>query len=48
MNLKNISEFMIFEEFHLKLDKMLALKNTFEALMPRRQKASLLHFSFNS
>lgn len=45
VNFKKTSEFVIPEEFQIKLDKSSALKTAFEALTPGRQRAYILHFS---
>lgn len=42
---KKVEEFPIPEEFQSKLDNLPALKASFEALTPGRQRAYLLHFS---
>jgi len=43
--LKKTKEFTVVDEFQQKLDELPALKATFEALTPGRQRAYLLHFS---
>ncbi|WP_136605374.1 YdeI/OmpD-associated family protein [Paenibacillus dokdonensis] len=45
VNFKKNTEFIIAEEFQIKLDEIPALKTAFEALTPGRQRAYLLHFS---
>lgn len=45
VELKKTSEFPVAEEFQAKLDTMPALKETFEALTPGRQRGYLLYFS---
>jgi uncharacterized protein YdeI (YjbR/CyaY-like superfamily) len=45
VELKNITEFTIAEEFQLKLNAIPSLKTAFEALTPGRQRAYMLHFS---
>jgi uncharacterized protein YdeI (YjbR/CyaY-like superfamily) len=45
VELKKTADFKIVEEFQQKLDTIPALKTSFEALTPGRQKAYLLHFS---
>ena len=45
VNLKKTAEFNIPEEFQNKLDNKAALKTTFEALTPGRQRAYILYFS---
>jgi len=45
VNLKKSTEYIIPEEFQIKLDKEPALKTAFEALTPGRQRAYILHFS---
>jgi uncharacterized protein YdeI (YjbR/CyaY-like superfamily) len=45
VDFKKISEFDIPEEFQQKLNEIPALKTTFEALTPGRQRAYLLYFS---
>ncbi|WP_281637336.1 YdeI/OmpD-associated family protein [Flavobacterium marginilacus] len=42
---KTTEEFLVAEEFKIKLDESAELKTAFEALTPGRQKAYLLHFS---
>lgn len=43
--LKDVSEYVIPEEFQQKMDEMPVLKAAYEALTPGRQKSYLLHFS---
>lgn len=45
VNFKKTSEFIIPEEFQIKLDKSPALKTAFYALTPGRQRAYILYFS---
>jgi uncharacterized protein YdeI (YjbR/CyaY-like superfamily) len=45
VNFKKNAEFIIPEEFQIKLDKKPALKTAFNALTPGRQRAYILHFS---
>ncbi len=45
VTLKKTAAFTIPQEFQVKLDKNLALKNAFEALTPGRQRAYIFHFS---
>jgi len=45
VNLKKTEEYNVPEEFKNKLDAMPALKTSFEALTPGRQRAYLFHFS---
>ena len=45
VNFKKTSEFIIPEEFQIKLDEIPALKTAFEALTPGRQRAYNLYFS---
>jgi uncharacterized protein YdeI (YjbR/CyaY-like superfamily) len=45
VNLKKTTEFIIPEEFQKKLDEIPALKTTFDALTPGRQRAYILYFS---
>ncbi len=45
VKLKNTSEFLVPEEFQVKLDKNPPLKTAFEALTPGRQRAYILYFS---
>ncbi|GAB4002023.1 YdeI family protein [Spirosoma daeguense] len=43
--LKKTSDFVVADEFQIKLDELPALKTAFEALTPGRQRAYLFHFS---
>jgi uncharacterized protein YdeI (YjbR/CyaY-like superfamily) len=45
VNLKRTTEFIIPEEFQKKLDEIPALKTSFDALTPGRQRAYILYFS---
>lgn len=45
VELKKPTEFVIAEEFKIKLDKMPKLKKAFEALTPGRQRGYLLYFN---
>jgi len=45
VNFKKTAEFIIPKEFQNKLDKIPALKTTFKALSPGRQRAYILYFS---
>ena len=45
VNFKKTTEFIIPEEFQKKLNKIPALKATFDALTPGRQRAYILYFS---
>lgn len=45
VNFKKNTEFIIPEEFQIKLDEIPALKTAFEALTPGRQRAYILYFS---
>ena len=45
VNLKKTTEFIIPEEFQIKLNKNSALKSAFNALTPGRQRAYILYFS---
>lgn len=45
VNFKKTTEYIIPDEFQMKLDENKALKTAFEALTPGRQRAYLLHFS---
>ena len=45
VNFKKSDEFIIPEEFQLRLDEIPALKTAFEALTPGRQRAYILYFS---
>jgi uncharacterized protein YdeI (YjbR/CyaY-like superfamily) len=45
VKLKKTNDFKIPEEFQKKLDKSTALKTTFNALTPGRQRAYIFHFS---
>ncbi|MFZ3579222.1 YdeI/OmpD-associated family protein [Virgibacillus sp. DJP39] len=45
VNLKKTSEYMIPEEFQVRLDAIPGLKTAFEALTPGRQRAYILYFS---
>jgi uncharacterized protein YdeI (YjbR/CyaY-like superfamily) len=45
VNFKKNTEFIIPKEFQNKLDEIPALKNTFEALTPGRQRAYIFYFS---
>jgi len=45
VKLKTTADFIVPEEFQLKLDAMPALKKAFYALTPGRQRAYLLHFA---
>lgn len=47
VNYKKTTEFIIPEEFQIKLDELPALKTAFEALTPGRQRAYLHFFSIN-
>ena len=45
VNFKKNTEYIIPEEFQIKLDEIPALKTAFDALTPGRQRAYILHFS---
>jgi uncharacterized protein YdeI (YjbR/CyaY-like superfamily) len=45
VNFKKTTEFVIPDEFKIKLDKIPALKKAFEALTPGRQRAYILYFT---
>jgi uncharacterized protein YdeI (YjbR/CyaY-like superfamily) len=45
VSFKKTTEFIIPEEFQIKLDRIPALKTAFDALTPGRQRAYILHFS---
>jgi uncharacterized protein YdeI (YjbR/CyaY-like superfamily) len=45
VNLKKTAEFIIPDEFQIKLDEIPALRIAFEALTPGRQRAYILYFS---
>lgn len=45
VNFKKTTDFIIPEEFQIKLDEIPALKTAFDVLTPGRQRAYILHFS---